>query len=154
MFAVTSCSKEVPGPSGGLIDTKWIPVHAKGSVNSVDYSIVWDDDVNPDGSLTVKYMRNGEEVVFDLLFDGYYFFKDKNKNLFLNFRPSMPSVKSIQRRYYVKDGSLYLETLSTIGDPSSSMMEEPKPTGQYKAYILTEFSADYITFDGVTYKRM
>lgn len=146
------CSKEIPGPSGGLDNTRWIPVYAEGRLDAGGLSITWDGDIDQDGCLTATYMKDGVEVEYEMVFDGYHFFKEKKKNLFSTFRLYTPGTESTPRGYYVKDDSLYLETLSTIGDPSSSMMEEPKPTGKYEAHIIKEFSADYLTFDGVTYK--
>lgn len=146
------CSKESPGPSGGLDNTRWIPVYAKGSLDAGDLSITWDGDIDQDGCLKATYMKDGAEIEYELIFDGYHFFKEKKKNLFSTFRLYTPGTESTPRGYYVKDDSLYLETLSTSGGASASAPEDPKPTGKYEAHIIKEFSADYLTFDGVTYK--
>lgn len=153
LYVFEGCSKEIPGPSGGLENTKWIPVHAIGRLDAGNLTITWDGDIDQDGCLKTTYMRDGAEIEYELVFDGYHFFKVKNKNLFSTFRLYMSSTESTPRGYYVKEGSLYLETLSSIGDSSSSMEIESKPTGKYETHIIEDFSADYITFDGVTYKR-
>lgn len=153
-FLFENCSKEIPGPSGGLEDTRWIPIHAKGSINVGDISIAWDGDIDQDGCLMTTYLKDGAEIEYGLVFDGYHFFKDKKTNLFSTFCLSSPRTESAPRRYYNDGNSIYLETLSFSGvGSSSSWVDNPQPTGKYEAHKLDEFSADCIAFDGVTYKR-
>ena len=154
LFLFTCCTKEEPGPSGGLKDTVWIPVHAKGKFDTVGYTIEWDDDLKPDGTLMIVYERDGVETEFPMTFPAYKFYHEKRENLYMTFRVSSEYEKPISKKYYfIQNGKLYLEKSSHDGYSSSSAPQGLKPIGRYEEYVIENFTKDYITFGGVTYKR-
>lgn len=152
LFSV-GCTKDQLTDS--LLGTTWVPVHAVGGVDGVGYTITWDDDVDKNGQLVVRYERDGETVEYQMSFDGYKFFKDGKEKVYATFSPANPGKLSTSRfRYYIKDKQIYLETASSSGDPWSSTQKEGDTGTRFVSSLLVEFSSDRMTFDGITYRKV
>lgn len=148
---LVGCSK---GPQAdGLLGTTWVPVHAMGMINGPGYTVSWDDDIDENGVLVVQYERNGSIIDYEMNFSGYKFYSDKTEKMYITFSPAKPGTTSAPRRYYLQDSRIYLEKSASSGDPWSSSMSENTSETRFVSSLLVEFSADKMTFDGVTYRR-
>ena len=149
-----ACSKEEPGPSGGLNDTTWVPVWSKGEIVAPEYTVSWDGPVDDSGCLNSTYERDGRIIEYSRSFVGYHFYRDKRTNLYSTFSPGLQNTGGTPGKYYVEGGKLYLERIASSGSPySSASHSDPEPTGVYESYVLEEFTPDRMTFSGVTYEK-
>ena len=147
------CTKDLA--TDCLIGTTWVPVHAVGGYEGVGYTITWDSDVNGDGTLLVKYERDGESIDYLMAFSGFKFYKEGKDNVYATFSPANPETfYSSSLRYYIKDDRIYFEKTFSSGSSWSSSMKEDESETHYVSSALVEFSTDSMTFDGVTYRRI
>lgn len=153
-FLLSGCAKEIPGPSGGLKDTYWEPIHAKGELIGKEFTIKWDNDVDSEGGLSTTYYIGGDEVEYSMTFSGYHFYYENGRNVFSTFAVSAPNLESSPRMYYVSDGALYLETVFGSADYYSSSQKELEPTGKFEKFALEEHVSNRMAFAGVTYRKV
>jgi len=147
------CSKDQLTDS--LLGTTWVPVHAVGKIDGTSYTITWDDDIDENGLLVVRYERDGETFEYQMSFDGYKFFKDGKEKVYATFSPATPGKMSASRfRYYIMDNRIYLEQASSSGNPWSSSQKEDDTGTRYVSSLLVEFSSNRMTFDGITYRKV
>lgn len=146
-----SCDKDPL--TDGLLGTTWIPIHAVGGIEGPNYTIIWDDVIDENGALTVRYEHNGETIEYTMLFDGYKFYKKGKEKVFSTFSLTHPDVISTPHGYYIKDNRIYLERVVPSGNPWTSSIGEDDSKTKYSSSALVELSADRMTFDGITYKR-
>lgn len=148
---LSGCNKDPL--TDGLLGTTWIPIHAVGGVEGSNYTIIWDDIIDENGALTVRYEHNGETIEYTMYFDGYKFYKQGSERVFSTFSLTHPDVISTPHGYYIKNNRIYLERVIPSGNSWTSSISADDSKTKYSSSALVELSADRMTFDGITYKR-
>ncbi len=140
-----------------LTDTYWVPVYAKGQDDKKDNGTRWEGTIDSDGNLYTKYNKDGKTVSVYRHYMGFHFFTSGTESVFYRFEPNDTRLREPQRKYFLKKGKLFLETMELdIKDPfsSASFSSTSILTGEYEGLTLSDITVDSMTFDNVTYRKI